>query len=123
VFSADDLGNLQKLLSQLGLGDENAQADNGNKQDKRSKNNYNNNDDSGATKNSCPRLDPAQILVIGGILSGGLLVRSVWVNDDQTVQFVLTGNLKRKTQLEKVMGLIGQLPFDKVIKAIMDSVQ
>jgi hypothetical protein len=109
VFSADELGNLQKLLSQLGLG---AQSDKENKQNK-----HNNN--TGGNGTNCPELDPTQLLAVAGILSGGLVVRSVWVNNDQTVQVILTGNLKRKTQLEKAMGQIGQMSFDEVIKAIM----
>ncbi|MGD8400081.1 MAG: hypothetical protein PVH64_03975 [Bacillota bacterium] len=141
MFSADDLGNLQKLLSQLGFGNDGAQSDEGNKQDKHNRDNKNKqdkqhnkdkgnkqdkqsnkNDDSfGGTKKNCPRLDPTQILVIGGLLSGALVVRSVWVNNDQTVQFILTGNLKRKTQLDKMMEIIGQLPFDEVVKAMVDS--
>jgi hypothetical protein len=113
VFSADELGNFQKLLSQFGLGNDSAQSDKGNKQNKP------NNDNSGNDGINCPKLDPAQLLAIAGILSGGLAVRSVWVNNDQTVQVVLTGSLKRKTQLEKVIGQIGQLSFDEVIKAIL----
>jgi hypothetical protein len=112
VFSADELGSLQKLLSQFGLGNERGvQSDKGSKQNK-----HNNTSDKDS---NCPKLDTAQLLVIVGILSGGLIVRSVWVNNDQTVQVILTGNLKRKTHLEKVMGQIGQMSFDEVIKAIL----
>jgi hypothetical protein len=115
VFSADELGNLQKLLSQLGLGDnESAQSDKEPRKKKR--------DDRAAGTDGInyPKLDPAQLLVIAGILSGALVVRSVWINNDQTAQIVLTGNLKRKTQLDKVMQQIGQLPFDQVVKAIVE---
>jgi hypothetical protein len=75
VFSADELGDLQRLLSQFGLGNEDVQSDKGSKQNKRRQN-----DKAGGNGKNCPKLDPAQLLTIAGILSGGLAVRSVWVN-------------------------------------------
>ncbi|MCX7747257.1 MAG: hypothetical protein N2645_10255 [Clostridia bacterium] len=62
---------------------------------------------------------PSQALIIAGILGGTLEVDSILVDKDQTVQIVLQGSLKQKTQLDKIMDQIGAMPFDEVIKAMM----
>ena len=42
------------------------------------------------------------------------------VDKDQTFQFVLPGNLKRPTRLDKMIGEIGKMPFDDVLRAVID---
>ncbi|ABR47245.1 hypothetical protein Amet_1028 [Alkaliphilus metalliredigens QYMF] len=66
-------------------------------------------------------ITPSQALVVLGLLTGALQVVSVLVDREQSVQLVLSGSLKKKEQseLEKVMGQIGHLPFDEVVKAMM----
>jgi len=66
-----------------------------------------------------PVINPSTALVVIGLLSGVLQVDSVLVDREQTVQFVLSGSLKQKTQLEKVMDQIGAMPFDEVMKAFL----
>lgn len=70
----------------------------------------------------CKRLEltPSQLLVISGILANVLEVESILLDKDQTVQILLTGTLKRETQLEKIMDQIGCMPFDKVLKTMVD---
>ena len=71
-------------------------------------------------QNNClPNLAPSQVLVVLGLLSGALSVDSILVDKDQIVQIVLSGSLKRKTQLEKVMDQVGEMPFDDVMKAVL----
>lgn len=70
-------------------------------------------------KNNCPKLAPSQILVILGLFTGVFEVTSVLVDNTQQVQIVLSGSLKRKTQLEKMMDQIGEMPFDDVMKAVI----
>ena len=65
-------------------------------------------------------LTPQKILVILGLLGGVLDVTSVQVNKDQTVDFVLSGTLKRPTRLDKMLDEIGAMPFEQVLRAIMD---
>lgn len=65
------------------------------------------------------KITPSQLVVIAGILGGVLEVDSITVDKDQTVQILLEGSLKRKTELEKVMDEIGQKPFDEVLKAML----
>ncbi|MFZ5643042.1 MAG: hypothetical protein ACOY46_05585 [Bacillota bacterium] len=64
-------------------------------------------------------LTPSQLLVILGLLGGVFEVTSLLVDKDQEVQIVLTGSLKRKTELDKKLDEIGSLPFDEVMGAII----
>ncbi|MDD4237394.1 MAG: hypothetical protein PHT62_02375 [Desulfotomaculaceae bacterium] len=66
------------------------------------------------------QLSPQKILVVLGLLGGVLEVTSVLVDKDQTVQFVLSGTLKRPTRLDKMMNEIGKMPFDDVLKTVLD---
>ncbi len=64
-------------------------------------------------------LSPSQAIVILGILAGALDVDSVLVDRNQEVQVILSGSLKRKTQLEKIMDQVGTMPFDEVMKTLL----
>ncbi|MDP4183163.1 MAG: hypothetical protein Q8942_19000 [Bacillota bacterium] len=64
-------------------------------------------------------ITPSQALIIVGLLGGALSVDSVLVDKDQTVQIVLTGSLKQKTELEKMLDQIGNMPFDEVVKTML----
>ena len=64
-------------------------------------------------------LTPAEIMVISGIVVDVLSVQSLTVDRDQQIQIVLSGSLKRKTDLEKTLDEIGQKPFDEVLKALL----
>lgn len=69
---------------------------------------------------SCkPSLNTSQILVLLGILGGVFEVTSVLVDSDQEVQVVLSGSLKRKTDLDKTLDDIGSHTFDEVMEAII----
>lgn len=67
-------------------------------------------------------LNPSQLLVIAGLIGGVLQVDSVLVDRNQAIQIVLSGSLKRKTQLDIIMEQIGKMPFDQVMAAIMNNV-
>lgn len=70
-------------------------------------------------KNMGINITPSQALVIAGIIGGVLEVTSVLVDKDQLVQLVLSGSLKRKSELDKMMDQIGEMPFEEVMKAIL----
>lgn len=70
-------------------------------------------------KSSAIGINPSQALVIGALLAGVLEVTSVLVDRDQTVQIVLTGTLKKKSELENLLDQIGSKSFDEVIKALL----
>lgn len=108
MFSSDGLNSLAKdimdKLSRKEQGGKKNQASNGN---------------GGAGINGCA-LTPSKALVIGGLLGGVLDVDSILVDKDQTVQIVLVGSLKQKSELEKMLDQIGSMPFDEVVKAMME---
>lgn len=72
--------------------------------------------------NGCSEItiNPSQILVIAGLLSGALSVESILVDKDQTVEIVVSGSLKRKTELDKMLDEIGSMSFDQVMKAMLE---
>lgn len=76
--------------------------------------------DDSLNKNSA--VPPSHLLVIAGILGGALDVNSIRVDKDQNVDISLSGTLKKKTQLEKMMDQIGQMPFDEVLKVMLDRI-
>lgn len=94
----------------------NGQNEQGNNCKKDDKNNNGNNGNNG--NKIC--LTPSNAIVVAGILGGVLDVNSILVDREQTVQIILIGSLKRKTELEKMMDKIGSMPFDDVVKAFLD---
>jgi hypothetical protein len=65
-------------------------------------------------------LKTQDILVILGLASGVLHTHSVLVDTDQNIEILLLGSLKRPTRLDKCLDIIGNMPFDDVLKAIMN---
>jgi|GEM_PF-1195399 len=107
LFSSDQLNSiLKEAMARLN--------------DKGQKNAYDKNDENSA-RNTGGKLTitPSQALVIAGIIGGVLNVDSVLVGIDQRVEIILTGSLKQKTGLEKMMDQIGSMPFDEVVKALI----
>ncbi len=95
---------LKKAMSQIGLEDRNCYDDK-----KKSKN-----------KKDCKLdLSSSQILIIIALLANVLEVDSFLVDRNQQIQIVLTGSLKQKTQLDKIMDQLGELPFDEVMQSIL----
>ncbi len=79
-------------------------------------------------KNKKCKLDltRSQILVITALLAGTLDVESILIDKNQEIQILLTGSLRinnnkdpNEEQLDKIMALIGQMPFDDVIKSLI----
>jgi hypothetical protein len=78
-------------------------------------------DGGGQDGSACPiSLTPTEILVLAGILGGVLNVNSILINTDQEVQIILTGSLKRRTEIDKMLDAVGGKTFDEVMKAIVD---
>lgn len=79
----------------------------------------------GGTGNSKPViLTPSTALVTAGLLTGALIVDSVLVDRNQTIQIVLEGSLKiekkEKTKMDMILEEVGSMPFDQVMKALLD---
>ncbi|WP_347490776.1 hypothetical protein [Desulfoscipio sp. XC116] len=69
----------------------------------------------------CPiSLTPSAILVLAGILGGVLNVNSILIDNSRQVQILLTGSLKRKTEIDKMLDAVGCKTFDEVVGAIVD---
>ncbi|HEY9060715.1 MAG TPA: hypothetical protein VIO64_09470 [Pseudobacteroides sp.] len=64
-------------------------------------------------------ITPSQALVIAGIIGGVLDVDSLLIGKDQRIEILLSGSLKQKTELEKMLDEIGSMPFDEVVKAML----
>ncbi|ABO51019.1 hypothetical protein Dred_2509 [Desulforamulus reducens MI-1] len=110
MFSPNHMEMLmKKIMDQLGF-QINGENNGTNKKNKNNKCNK--------IENCLPTLTPSQMLVILGLLGGVFEVDSVLVDKDQVIQVVLSGSLKRKTELEKIMEQVGTMPFDDVMKAI-----
>ncbi|MBM7866478.1 hypothetical protein [Heliomicrobium gestii] len=70
-------------------------------------------------KSGPPPLTPSKVAVIIGLISDALIVNSILVDRNQEVQIVLTGSLRRKTKLDKMLDEIGDESFDDVLAAFM----
>lgn len=66
-------------------------------------------------------LAPSQILVMAGLLTGVFNVQSVLIDRSHQVQIVLTGSLRRRTELERMMTRLGGMNFGDVMRAILGS--
>jgi hypothetical protein len=74
---------------------------------------------SGGPNASTDGINPSQVLIISAMLAGVLEVTSVLVDRNQTIEIVLTGSLRRKTELEKLLDQIGSKTLDEVVKAML----
>jgi len=102
VFSSEQLNTLiEEAMTRLGM------RDDGNDKARKNK------------EKSKITITPSEALVIVGILAGALEVESILIDRHQQVDIILTGSLKKKTQLEKIMDQVGTMPFDEVMKSIL----
>lgn len=73
----------------------------------------------GKSKTPAPTIGPTKVLVILALIAGALDVFSVLVDRNQTVQVVLSGSLRRKTRLDRMLDEIGGMPFDDVLRSVL----
>ena len=108
MFSPDQLNSLSKIiLEKLGVND----TRNYNF-DKFHKNN---------SDKSVMKLTPTQTMIIIGVITNAIEVHSALVDRNQAVQALISGSLKKKTELEKTIEAIGKLPFEEVLKAVINN--
>jgi len=70
-------------------------------------------------------LTPQNALVIFGLLTGVLEVDSVLLDRDRTIQIILEGSfntlkIKKKTNMDKKLDKLGSMPFDQVVKTLLE---
>jgi hypothetical protein len=123
VFSGDDLEDFFKqILNQLNPAMNNSTAEKNAKPCKdKGKPGVPPDDLEKDFKNRCLSVNPSNLIVIASLLTGALTVDSLLVDKQQTVQVVLTGTLRRKTQLDKMVEQIVKLPAEQVIEAILNA--
>jgi hypothetical protein len=91
--------------------------------DKSNNNSSRNTGQANNIKNNCVNLTPSQIIVIAGMLGGVLNVESVLVDRNQQINIVLSGSLKRKTDLDRMVEELGSKSFKEVISSIMGNLR
>lgn len=127
MFSPEDFDKLLKrILEQLGIDagaskQFTAQANGGGSCNGNGKGKGNGN---GNGKDNCgkggPILLPSSALVIAGLLTGVLEVDSLLVDRNQAIEIVVVGSLRRNTELDDMLDVIGQMPFDDVLRALKE---
>jgi hypothetical protein len=130
VFSSEEIEKAKKLVAQLGQLNlkqnsntaKNDMCSNTNKNPKNGKQQKSKIEcqENGDRGTGCINLLPSELLVIAGIVCDVLQVQSVLVDRRQAIEVVLVGSLKQHTQLDKVMEQIGKMPFDQVVKSILE---
>ncbi len=127
MFSAEDIEKAKKVIAELSRlnlrQDSNSKSQKDQSGDRRKAHRKMNNTGSTDSSYNAEGISilPSELLVIAGIICDVLQVNSVLVNRNQEVQIVLTGTLKTSTQLDKVMRQLGHMPFDQVMKCIIDN--
>lgn len=115
MFSSEGLkGLLDQVMAQLGHGA--GSPDTGGQNVKDCGETGNNN----KTKMGDFTVTPSSAVVIAGLLTRVLEVDSVLFDRTQTIEILLQGSLKRKTDFDKMLDQVGQLPFDQVMKSVVD---
>jgi hypothetical protein len=64
------------------------------------------------------KLSPQQLAVITALLSNALIVSSVLVNKDQTIEIVLSGSLRRKNKTDKLVEELSGITVGELLDAI-----
>lgn len=125
MFSFEDLEKIRQAMAQLGndRGDQHDEQHSKRSKGKKCHDSPQNTDDDTSAVTDCINLGPAQILVIAGFLTGVLQVNSILVNRQQAIEIVLSGSLKKPTQMDKVMEQIGRMPFERVIQSILNNIE
>ncbi|HEX9061169.1 MAG TPA: hypothetical protein VF941_13395 [Clostridia bacterium] len=99
----------------------------GNYKDKRPAHSHESSEsDSSSTKseessNPCG-LTAQKLLVIAGLLADVLEVESILVDVRQRIEIVLVGSLKQGKSTDNVMEQLGKMPFEQVIKTLVEKI-
>jgi hypothetical protein len=76
----------------------------------------------GNKKNSsAPKLSAKELAVIAAILTNSLVVKSLLVDTDKTVQIVLEGTLLKKTKLDDLLEEINDYSIGDIITAFQNN--
>lgn len=67
-------------------------------------------------------LTAQKLLVIAGLLADVLVVDSILVDVRQRIEIVLAGSLKQSKSTDNVMEQLGKMPFEQVIKTLVEKI-
>ncbi|MDP4092070.1 MAG: hypothetical protein Q8920_01765 [Bacillota bacterium] len=119
MFSIDNISSLfREVVAQLGSHGSNQSGKGNNNSDASTQSNTITG--TGPISAGPGIITPAQALVIAGLLGGVFEVTSVLIDKNQVVEILLSGSLKKKTTLDKMLDQIGNMRFDDVLRAIVD---
>lgn len=68
-----------------------------------------------------PRLTPNQVAVIAALLTNALHVQSILIDKDQTIQVLLEGSLRQKSELDKLVDQVRDVPVGEFISSLLNN--
>jgi hypothetical protein len=74
----------------------------------------------GNKNGSTPKLSAKELAVIAAILTNSLVVKSLLVDTDKTVQIVLEGSLLKKTKLDELLEEINDYSIGDILTAFQN---
>ena len=66
-----------------------------------------------------PRLSPNQVAVITALLTNALHVQSILVSKDQTIEVLLQGSLRQKSELDKFVDQVRDVPVGEFLSSLL----
>ncbi|WP_413379646.1 hypothetical protein [Alkalihalobacillus sp. 1P02AB] len=66
------------------------------------------------------KLSPNEIAVITALLTKALTVQSILIDREQTVQILLEGSLKKRSELDKLIDEIRDVPIGDFIASLLN---
>ncbi|MCM3716242.1 hypothetical protein [Halalkalibacter oceani] len=72
-------------------------------------------------KNLASRLTPNEIAVIIALLTDALHVQSILVDRDQTVQVLLEGSLRKRSELDKLIDQVRDVPVGDFLSSLLNN--
>ncbi len=67
------------------------------------------------------KLSLDELAVIAALLTNALRVESILISRNQRVEIILSGSLKQKTELERIIELLSQAPLEDLLFALLQN--
>lgn len=68
------------------------------------------------------KLSPQQIAVVAALLTNSLIVQSILIDKDQTVEIVLQGTLRRKTRMDDLLEELQDMSVGDILDSIKNQI-
>ncbi|NEU29668.1 hypothetical protein GN156_02620 [bacterium LRH843] len=66
------------------------------------------------------QLSPDNLAVIAALLTNALVVQSVLINRDQTIEVLLSGSLKQKSEIDKLVEQVKNVPVGEFLNSLLN---